>query len=48
MMDGYFKILMTEIHPDEIGTNAPLTRSLVTGWVTYLEDLTHKLDVKLL
>jgi hypothetical protein len=26
----------------------PLTCSLVTGWVTYLDDLTHKLDVKLL
>jgi hypothetical protein len=34
---------MTEIHPDEIGMNASLTSLLVTGWVTYLDDLTHKL-----
>jgi hypothetical protein len=31
MMDGCSKILMAEIHPDEIGMKAPLTRSLVTG-----------------
>jgi hypothetical protein len=37
MMDGYSKILMTKIHPDEIGMNASLTHSPVTGWVTYLD-----------
>jgi len=48
MVDGCFKILMTEIHPDFIGMKAPLTSPLVTGWVTYLDDLIHKLDVELL
>ena len=48
MMDDCFKNLMTEIHPDEIGMKVPLTSSLVTGWVAYLDDLAHKLDVKLL
>jgi hypothetical protein len=48
MMDDRFKIFMTKIHPDFIGMKASLTRSLVTGWVTYLDDLIHKLDMELL
>jgi len=48
MMDGCFKNLMTKIHPDFIGMKTPLTSPPVTGWVTYLDDLTHKLDMELL
>jgi hypothetical protein len=48
MMEGDFKILISEIRTDEIGINSPMANSLATGWVTYLNDLTHELDVKLL
>jgi hypothetical protein len=46
MVDGCFKNLMTKIHPDEIGMKTPLTCPPVIGWVTYLDDVTRKLDME--
>ena len=37
-----------EVHQMMNGRFKKLISPLVTGWVTYLDDLAHKLDVKLL
>jgi hypothetical protein len=46
MVDGCFKNLMAKIRPDEIEMGAQFTSPPVIGWVTYLDDVTRKLDVK--